>query len=53
MLRALPDNGTGWTVHYAFFARAGFTEAAQTEARAHESVLVDLETLDRDLQATI
>lgn len=49
----LPDNGVDWTVHYAFFARAGFTPAAQTEARAHNALLVDLETLDRDLQAAI
>jgi len=48
-LRALPDSGEGWTVYHAFFARAGFTEAAQEEAQAHKVILVDLEILDRDL----
>lgn len=35
---------------YAFFARAGFTDAARAEAKAHDAWLVDLATLDRDLQ---
>jgi len=51
VLRALPDGGAGWTAHYAFFARAGFTEAAQTEAQSQDALLVDLARLDRDLQA--
>lgn len=38
---------------YAFFAGAGFTEAAQAEAQAHGALLVDLDTLDRDLQAAV
>ncbi len=38
------------TVHYAFFARAGFTEAAQAEAEGHPVTLVDLERLDTDLR---
>ena len=50
VLTALPDTGTGWTVHYAFFARAGFTEAAQAEAEGHPVTLVDLERLDTDLR---
>ena len=45
----VPDRGQGWSIHYAFFARAGFTEAAQAEAAQHNAVLVDLATLDRDL----
>jgi pyruvate,water dikinase len=36
MLQALPEGGAGWTTHQALFARAGFTEAAQADARAHE-----------------
>jgi AAA+ ATPase superfamily predicted ATPase len=52
VLAALPDTGTGWTVHIAFFARAGFTEAAQAEAEGHPATLVDLERLDTDLQET-
>jgi AAA+ ATPase superfamily predicted ATPase len=51
VLQALPDDGANWKVHYAFFARTGFTQAAQNEAQAHEAQMVDLETLDRDLQA--
>ncbi len=40
-----------WTVSYAFFARAGFTDAARAAASEHGAVLVDLERLDRDLGA--
>lgn len=50
ILRDLPDAGEGWTVHYAFFARRGFTPAARTEAETHSALLVDLEQLDRDLE---
>lgn len=51
VLAALPEQGERWTVHHAFFARAGFTEAAQVEAEEHQVELVNLERLDRDLQA--
>ena len=47
----VPDGGEGWTVHYAFFARLGFTEAAATEARQHGALMVDLDTLGGDLGA--
>jgi hypothetical protein len=51
VLAALSDGGEGWTVHYAFFARTGFTEAAIAEAARHNNViLVNLATLDRDLR---
>jgi hypothetical protein len=53
VLAALPDQGKGWTVQYAFFARVGFTEAAQAEAEQHQAQLVDLERLDRDLRAVL
>jgi uncharacterized protein len=49
VLKALPDEGQGWQVHYAFFARAGFTEAARVEATAVDALLVDLARLDCDL----
>ena len=49
ILRELPD-GEGWKVHYAFFARAGFTDAARAEAEAVGTLLVDLERLDADLR---
>jgi len=50
VLAALPDGGEGWAVHFAFFARVGFTEAAQAEAKKHGAILVDLDTLDHDLR---
>jgi hypothetical protein len=49
LLQALPEAGRGWSVHYAFFSRAGFTPAAQTLARAQQAILVDLARLDREL----
>jgi AAA+ ATPase superfamily predicted ATPase len=50
VLKSLPDAGTGWMIHYAFFARAGFSDAARREAAAHDALLVDLATLDEDLR---
>jgi len=51
VLKSLPDEGTGWTVHYAFFARAGLTEAARRKGSAHGALPpVDVETLDSDLR---
>jgi hypothetical protein len=47
----VPESGETWTVHYAFFARSGFTEAARAEARRHNALLVDLEKLGKDLGA--
>ncbi len=49
VLKDLPKQGEGWRVHYAFFARAGFTAAAQTEAESAQAHLVALERLDVDL----
>jgi hypothetical protein len=51
VLQDLPDAGAGWTAHYAFFARAGFTDAARSLAQARGALLVDLDVLDQDLQA--
>ena len=45
--------GDDWTVHYAFFARAGFTPAAEQTAREAKSLLVDLARLDSDLLAAL
>jgi len=53
VLKDLPEEGAGWRVHYAFFARAGFTEAAQAEARSAGAQLVNLATLDSDLRRTL
>jgi len=46
----VPDEGEGWQVHYAFFARSGFTEAAIAEAQKHEAILVDLDMLGEVLE---
>ncbi len=52
VLKTLPDAGEGWTVHYAFFARAGFTEAARSEAESAGAQMVDLDRLDVELRST-
>jgi uncharacterized protein len=44
--------GEGWQVHYIYFARAGFTDAAIQEAQKVGALLVDLETLDKDLKGS-
>jgi len=45
--KVLPDEG--WSVHYAFFARRGFTDAARAEAAALDATLVTLEQLEADI----
>ncbi|MEW5985563.1 MAG: ATP-binding protein [Chloroflexota bacterium] len=50
LLRALADEGIGWTIHYAFFARKGFTPAARSAAAGHKATLVDLEQMTLDLE---
>jgi AAA+ ATPase superfamily predicted ATPase len=49
VLKTLPDDGKGWQVYYAFFARTGFTDATRAEATAVRALLVDLQQLDADL----
>jgi hypothetical protein len=49
VLKILPEMGEDWQVHYAFFSRNGFTEAANSLANEHSAQLVDLERLDHDL----
>lgn len=44
--RDLPQEGEGWTYHYALFSRSGFTDAAAREVQAREGLLVDLSSLD-------
>jgi AAA+ ATPase superfamily predicted ATPase len=41
--------GSDWQVHYAFFARAGFTEAARNEGEEVGAQFVDLTMLEGDL----
>jgi len=52
VLRTLPDEGQGWTVHHAVFSRAGLTDAAQREAAAHGALWVDLHEIDGRLSGT-
>ena len=49
MLKELPEEGAGWRVHHAFFARAGLTDAARAQAETKGAILVDLARLDQDL----
>ncbi|MCI0393707.1 MAG: hypothetical protein L0332_08800 [Chloroflexi bacterium] len=51
VLTALPDDGRGWEIHYAFFARKGFTDAALAEGQKYSALLVDLAALDDGLSA--
>jgi AAA+ ATPase superfamily predicted ATPase len=51
VLAELPDQGQGWRVTYALFARAGATDAAGQELEAHGGTLVDLDRLVLDLAA--
>jgi AAA+ ATPase superfamily predicted ATPase len=45
--------GDDWQIHYALFARAGFTDAARAEAEERGAILVDLATLDQDLRRAL
>ncbi len=54
VLASLPDGGKGmsrgtrgWQVHHAIFARAKFTDAAQSEMQKVGGMLVDLGLLDQ------
>lgn len=42
----LPAEGAGWQIHYALFARAGFTAAALTElGQGNQGLAIALPTL--------
>ena len=45
--------GNDWKIHYAFFARAGFTAAARQSAEEAGALLVDLQRLDSDLLSAL
>lgn len=49
LLADLKDNGKGWKLSYALFARMGASEAAQQELHAHGGFIVDLNRLIQDL----
>ena len=48
----LSPQGDAWQVHYVFFGRAGFTDAARNKAEEVGAELVDLTRLDSDLSQT-
>jgi uncharacterized protein len=48
---ALPDDGQEWHIHYAFFARQGFTAAALAEGQKYQAMMIDLAALDAGLSA--
>jgi len=39
-----------WQVYYAFFARSGFTPAAQELAQKHQALLVTVDQMEMDMQ---
>lgn len=45
--------GEGWQMHFVFFARVGFTEAARSHAARVGARLVDLAMIDTDLSASV
>ena len=47
--KILPTNDP-WTLHYVFFARQGFTAAAQSAGAAHQAQLVTLPEIEADIQ---
>jgi len=49
VLADLPDGGAGWRVHYAFFARQAFTDAARELAGKHGAMLLTLPQMEAAL----
>jgi AAA+ ATPase superfamily predicted ATPase len=47
--KVLPGSAT-WQVHYTFFARQGFTEAARALAAEHNALLVTLAQIEADMR---
>jgi AAA+ ATPase superfamily predicted ATPase len=50
-VRDLSSKAQTWRVHYAFFARAGFTAAAEEELNQQHGLAVTLSQLDDDMAA--
>jgi uncharacterized protein len=50
VLQDIWDGKSNWKVHYAFFARRGFTQAAKNEANKSGSYLIDLKLIDQALR---
>ena len=49
--RDLAVNEDEWRVHYAIFCRSGLSPAANEDFKAAEGLVIDLETLDKDLSS--
>jgi len=49
VLRDMSIADEEWSVHYAFFARRGFTDAARAYAKSHNAMLIDLPYLEAGL----
>ncbi|GIK54584.1 MAG: ATP-binding protein [Chloroflexi bacterium] len=49
LLHHLEGNAESWQVHYAFFTRHSFTDAAQHEASNHGAILRTLSQIDSEL----
>lgn len=45
----LPDQGQ-WQVHYAFFVRSDLTTAAQALAQENQTLVVNLDKIESDMQ---
>ncbi len=50
VLKDMSVSGDDWRVHYVFFARRGFTDAARAYAEAPGAMLVDLPLLEAGLR---
>lgn len=52
VLKDISDGKSEWKVHYAFFTRRGFTQAAKNEVNKHGCQLMDLKMIDQTLGST-
>jgi uncharacterized protein len=52
LLADLPDGGAGWRIHYAFFARSEFTDAALALAAAQGAQTLTLADVEQTLAAS-
>jgi AAA+ ATPase superfamily predicted ATPase len=48
--RVVPDGGRGWTVHHAFFAREGYTDAARIEGASVGATMLTLREMEPALR---
>jgi hypothetical protein len=50
VLKDIWDGKSDWKVHYAVFARRGFTQAAKNEMQKYGGQLIDLKMIDQTLK---